>query len=140
MPFTDGNQRFSAGVINTEKLIALPGFDLTGIGEVNASHNNRPAAPYFNPDQDLTIDGGLIAANTIWRRYDDSWVQTLSVNAGLYDQAHYPGNVIATVRYEHRWRFDPQMEFRYGLELSRRVYDGLVENTEALTFGLRRSF
>ncbi|MFY9892672.1 MAG: poly-beta-1,6 N-acetyl-D-glucosamine export porin PgaA [Xanthobacteraceae bacterium] len=140
LPFTDGNQRFSAGVINTEKLIALPGFDLTGIGEVNASHNNRPAAPYFNPDQDLTIDGGLIAANTIWRRYDDSWVQTLSVNAGLYDQAHYPGNVIATVRYEHRWRFDPQMEFRYGLELSRRVYDGLVENTEALTFGLRRSF
>ena len=68
LPFTDGNQRFSAGVINTEKLIALPGFDLTGIGEVNASHNNRPAAPYFNPDQDLTIDGGLIAANTIWRR------------------------------------------------------------------------
>ena len=140
LPFTDGNQRFSAGVTYTEKLLALPGFDLTGTGEVNASHNDRPAAPYFNPDQDLTINGGLTAENTIWRRYDASWVQTLSVNAGLYDQAHYPSNMIATVRYEHRWRFDPQMEFRYGLELSRRVYDGLVENTAELTFGLRRSF
>ena len=42
--------------------------------------------------------------------------------------------------YEHRWRFDPLFEFAYGVELSRRVYDGSVENTVTLIFRLARRF
>ena len=140
LPFTDGNQRFSAGAVYTQKLINVPHFDLTATGEIYASHNNRPSAPYFNPDRDLTVDGGLLAEHTIWRRYDDSLVQALLVNAGLYAQAHFPVNVIATVSYEHRWRFDPYLDFRYGVQLTRRVYDGSVENTAALTVGMRWKF
>ena len=140
VPFTDGNQRYAAGVTYTQKLVNLPDFDLTGIGELDASHNDRPQAPYFNPDRDLAVDGGLLAEQTIWRRYDDSLVQALLVNAGLYAQAHFPSKPIATVSYEHRWRFDPLFEFAYGVELSRRVYDGSVENSVALTFRLARRF
>jgi hypothetical protein len=55
-------------------------------------------------------------------------------------EANFPTSVIATLRYEQRWRFDPLTEFNYGVELSRRVYDGSVENTAALTFGLRQRF
>ena len=47
MPFTDGNQRFNAGAVFTQKLINVPHFDLTATGEVSASHNNRPTAPYL---------------------------------------------------------------------------------------------
>ena len=140
MPFTDGNQRFNAGAVFTQNLINIPHFDLAATGEVFASHNNRPSAPYFNPDQDLTVDAGLLAEHTIWRRYDDSWVQALTINAGLYDQAHFSPNFIATVHYEHRWRFDPFMELRYGLQLQRRVYDGSVENTAMLTLGMLWKF
>jgi hypothetical protein len=67
-------------------------------------------------------------------------VQALLINAGLYAQAHFPVNVIATVSYEHRWRFDPYLDFRYGVQLTRRVYDGSVENTAALTVGMRWKF
>jgi biofilm PGA synthesis protein PgaA len=140
LPFTDGNQRFAAGLTYREKLINVPHFDLTATGEVFASHNNRPAAPYFNPDRDLTVDAGLLAEHTIWRRYDDSWVQALSVDAGLYAQAHFSPGVIATVNYEHRWRFDPFMEFRYGVQLKRRIYDGSVENTATLALGMLWKF
>jgi biofilm PGA synthesis protein PgaA len=138
--FTDGNQRYGAGVTYTQKLVDLPLFDLTGTGEVNVSHNDRPQAPYFNPDRDLTAAVGLLAEHTIWRRYDDSLVQALLVNGGLYAQAHFPSKPIATVSYEHRWRFDPLFEFAYGVELSRRVYDGSVENSVALVFRLARRF
>jgi biofilm PGA synthesis protein PgaA len=135
LPFTDGNQRFNAGAVYTQKLINVPHFDLSATGEVFASHNNRPIAPYYNPDRDLTVDAGLLAEHVIWRRYEASWVQALSINAGLYDEAHFSPSVIATVNYEHRWRFDPSMELRYGLQLQRRVYDGSVENTATLTLG-----
>ncbi len=104
LPFTDGNQRYSGGVTYTQKLVNLPGFDLTGTGEVYASHNDRPQAPYFNPDRDLTVAGGLLAEQTIWRRYDDSLVQALLVNAGLYDQAGFGFEADRhAVSYEHRW-------------------------------------
>jgi biofilm PGA synthesis protein PgaA len=140
LPFTDGNQRFNAGAVFTQKLINVPHFDLTATGEVFASQNNRPTAPYYNPDRDLTVDAGLLAEHMIWRRYENSWVQALSINAGLYSEAHFRPSLIATVNYEHRWHFDPFTELHYGLQLQRRVYDGSVENTAALTLGMRWKF
>ena len=140
MPFTDGNQRFNAGAVFTQKMINVPHFDLFATGEVFASHNNRPTAPYYNPDSDLTVDAGLLAEHMIWRRYEDSWVQALSVNAGLYAEAHFRSSAIATLNYEHRWRFDPFMELRYGIQLKRRVYDGSVENSATLTLGMLWKF
>ena len=38
----DGNQRFAGGVTYKERLINLPGFDLTGLAEAYASSNSRP--------------------------------------------------------------------------------------------------
>ena len=40
LPFTDGNQRFAGGVTFREKLVNLPGFDLTGLAEAYASSNS----------------------------------------------------------------------------------------------------
>jgi biofilm PGA synthesis protein PgaA len=140
MPFTDGNQRYIVGAVYAEKLINVPHFDLTATGEVYASHNNRPEAPYYNPDSDLTVDAGLLAEHTLWRCYDASLVQAVSVNAGLYAEAHHGTNVIATVSYEHRWVFQPFTDFHYGVQFTRRVYDGDVENTATLTLGIRHRF
>ena len=140
LPFTDGNQRFSVDAVFTQKLINQPRFDLTATGEVSASHNDRPDAPYFNPASDLSVSAGLLAEDTLWRHYSDSWVQTLSINAGIYAEEHFAPDVIATASYEQRWRFDPNADIHYGVELSRRVYDGDVENTVALTLGVRSRF
>jgi biofilm PGA synthesis protein PgaA len=140
LPFSDGNQRYSESVTFVQKLINEPHFDLTGSGEIYVSQNDRPQAPYYNPDHDLTADVGLLAEQTIWRRYDDSLVQALTVNAGVYAEAHFSPNWIATVGYEHRWRFDPRLSFSYRVELSRRVYDGSVENTVAFVCRLARRF
>ena len=138
LPFTDGNQRFSGGVSYKERLVNIPGFDLTGLADAYASSNTLPNAPYYNPAKDLSLTGGLLAEHTLWRRYEKSVVQALMLDAGLYAEQGYANNWIGTVSYEHRWRFDPMTEFRYGILLTRRVYDGSVENTLGIILGLRQ--
>lgn len=139
LPFTDGNQRLAAGLAYREKVVNLPRFDLTGRAEAYASSNTLGGTvPYYNPSQDLSLIGGLLAEHLLWRRYDTSLVQALSADAGLYAEQGYANNWIGTLNYEHRWRFDPLTELRYGVMLMRRVYDGSVENTLAVTLGLRQ--
>lgn len=138
MPFTDGNQRFAGGLTFKQRLIDIPHFDLTGILQGYASSNNQPNAPYYNPARDLAVTGGFQAEHILWRRYDNSLVQALTVDAGLYSEYGYSDNWIGTINYEHRWRFDPLTEFRYGVVLGRRVYDGSVENTLTFIVGLRQ--
>jgi biofilm PGA synthesis protein PgaA len=139
-PFTDGNQRVSGGVTYKERLINLPHFDLTGLAEVYASHNTRRDAPYYNPQHDLSAIGGFLAEQVLWRRYKNSLVQALRVDGGLYLEAGFHNDWIATINYEHRWRFDPATEFRYGITLARRVYDGSVERSVTFIAGLTQRF
>src|SRR5205814_8012880 len=81
LPFSDGNQRFSGGVTFREKLVNLPGFDLTGIAEGYTSSNSRGAsAPYYNPVRDLSLTGRLLPEHTLWRRYDNSLVQARTLD------------------------------------------------------------
>ena len=139
-PFSDGNQRFAGGVSYKERLINLPGFDLTGNAEAYASSNSRRNAPYYNPSYDLSVTGGLLAEHVLWRRYENSLVQALKVDGGLYSEGGFHDSWIATINYEHRWRFDPLTEFRYGVLLSRRVYDGSVEKSVTLVVGITQRF
>jgi biofilm PGA synthesis protein PgaA len=137
MPFTDGNQRFSGGLVGKQRLVNLPGFDLTAIAEAYASSNSLGGIPaYYNPTRDLSLTGGLLAEHVLWRRYDIALVQTLQADAGLYSEYGYADNWIGTVKYEHRWRFDPLTEFHYGVLLTRRAYDGSVENAFTVLLGL----
>jgi biofilm PGA synthesis protein PgaA len=140
LPFSDGNRRYTGNITYAQTLVTLPHFNLTGTGEVYVSNNDRPQAAYYNPDHDVTADVGLVAAHTLWRHYDESLVQVLSANAGIYSEAGFPTDWIATLSYEHRWRFDPWLGFAYGVSLSRRVYDGVAESTLAVTFRLARRF
>ncbi|TMJ23511.1 MAG: hypothetical protein E6G95_19445 [Alphaproteobacteria bacterium] len=139
LPFTDGNQRLAGGVTFSERLVNIPGFDLTGRLEAYASSNTLGGlTPYYNPTRDLSLTGGMLVEHVLWRRYDTSLVHALTLDAGLYAEHGYASDWIGTLAYEHRWRFDPLTEFRYGISLMRRVYDGSVENTLGFTIGLRQ--
>jgi biofilm PGA synthesis protein PgaA len=116
----------------------MPHFDLTGRAEVFTSSNTLPNAPYFNPTSDLSATLGFLAEHVTWRYYDASFVQALRVDAGLYAQNGFATDWIGIASYEHRWRFDPRTEFRYGIQFSRKVYDGIEEKTWGLIIGLRQ--
>jgi biofilm PGA synthesis protein PgaA len=138
-PFTDGNQRLTAGLTYTERLIDIPKFDLTGRADLFTSSNTLGInAPYFNPSADLSATVGFLAEHVAWRYYETSFTQALRVDAGLYAQQGYANDWIGIASYEHRWRIDPRTEFRYGIQASRRVYDGIEEKSYGLIVGLRQ--
>ena len=140
LPFSDGNRRESGGLTYKERLVNLPGFDVTGLGELYASRNSRNDAPYYNPGHDLSLTAGFLIEHVLWRRYDDSLLQALTVDGGLYSERGFDDTWIGTVKYDHRWRFDPLTELRYGGMVTRRVYDGSVETTYTFTAGGTQRF
>ena len=54
LPFTDGNQRFNAGAVLTQKVISVPHFDLTATGEVFTSAE-QPPVPHPTTIQTMTL-------------------------------------------------------------------------------------
>ncbi len=136
LPFSDGNRRLAGGVELRARVLDLPHWDITARGDLYSSRNTLTNVPYFSPKSDVSATGGVLVEHVAWRRYDNSFVHALTLDAGTYTQQGYGTDWIATVGYEHRWRFDPLTEFRYGVQLTRRVYDGSPENGVALFVAL----
>ena len=140
-PFSDDNRRLTGGVVYQEMFANRPSFDLTAVVEAYASDNTRGSdAPYYNPARDLSATGGIRMDHRTWRRYDNGFVQVFGADAGVYAQRGFRNDWIATLIYEHHWRFDPLTSFRYGVRLTRRVYDGVSEQTLVVTTGLSQRF
>ena len=62
-----------------------------------------------------------------WKRDDRSFVQVLDVGAGRYRQAGFGSGPLWSLRYEHKWVFDPELQLSYGVGLSSHTYDGQKE-------------
>jgi biofilm PGA synthesis protein PgaA len=135
-PFSDGNRRTAGGLEARALVIDLPHFDVTARGDLYTSANTRNDGPYFAPRSDFTATGGVMFEHVTWRRYENSFVQALTIDAGSYSQQGYGTGWVGTAAYEHRWRFDPMTEFRYGIQATRRIYDGDVERGIALIIAL----
>jgi biofilm PGA synthesis protein PgaA len=129
LPFSDGNQRTLADARYTQKIIAVPHFSLGAQAELYTSANTLPNAAYYNPRADGSATIGLTAEHMIWRRYDRSLTQVLTLAGGMYGERYFRGGPIGSVSYEHRWRFDPWTAFSYGVSLSERLYDGEPAHT-----------
>jgi biofilm PGA synthesis protein PgaA len=139
-PFSDDNRRLTGGIVYRELFANWPKVDLTAVVEAYASDNTRTDAPYYNPARDLSASGGIRLDHRAWRRYDRSFTQVIGVDAGLYSQSGFRNDWIGTLAYEHHWRFDPLTSFRYGVRLTRRVYDGVAEQTLVFTTGVSQRF
>ena len=138
--FTDGNRRSAAGIDFSQRLIDVPHFELTGRASIWGSTNKLQDVRYYSPEEDLTATAGATAEHVIWRNYDDSLVQAISLDAGVYAQKGFGSDWIGILGYEHRWRLGPRTEFHYGVQLSRRVFDAEPEEGFAAIFGLSQRF
>nr|WP_249732018.1 poly-beta-1,6 N-acetyl-D-glucosamine export porin PgaA [Roseococcus sp. SDR] len=135
-PFTDGNRRLSGGIEARQRILDLPHLDVTLRGDLFASTNSLTTGPYFAPSRDFTATAGIAIEHVTWRFYENSFVQALTLDGGSYTQQGYGTGWVGTAAYEHRWRFDPMTEFRYGVQIGRRLYDGDPWRGYALVFAL----
>ena len=138
--FSDGNRRESARLVLRQRLIDRPHFDLDLRPEYYTSRNSRRGAPYFNPESDSAMTVAVEAEHVMSRHYERSWVQRLVLAAGSYRQGGFPSRTIGTLGYEQRYRLDASLELRYGLEMTRRAYDGIAERALVGSLGLVKRF
>jgi biofilm PGA synthesis protein PgaA len=122
--FSDGNQRLEGSVSLFRRLTDRPHLKLSIHPEVYASHNTRLDAPYFNPQHDASANLAFEVDHVLWRRYERSFRQNLTLGAGPYWEAHFRPDWLGQISYRQTYQLQPGLEIRYGLDFARRVYDG----------------
>ena len=124
MDFSDSNFRTSLTLSGTQRLLNLPKQKLTAFSELSVSSNSRDGGPYFNPDSDLSISGGVEHLWRIYRRYDHSLHQRVRVSAGDYTQKGFGSDYTLGAEYANILELGNRYNMSYGVGLKRRVYDG----------------
>lgn len=140
LDFSDGNQRRSVVLAFAQRLVAEPHFQLDLRPGFYASTNSLAGAPYFNPSRDRSFSLALEADHVTWRRYERSFSQQFVATLGSYWQQGYGSGVIGGLRYQQVWRNDPLTELRYGIELTRNLYDGVNEGNAIFFATLNHKF
>ena len=100
------------------------------------SRNSGGDRVYYNPETDYQITAGLTHEWRLMRRYQQSFVQRLSVDGGEYHQKGFGGGPIWTLRLEHDWQIGRRVGMSWGATWGGRRYDGEREHvtTVFLTF------
>jgi biofilm PGA synthesis protein PgaA len=140
MDFTDGNQRTRLTLSGTQRILTLPGHKIRVFGEISASNNSRLGGPYFNPDSDLGITGGIEHLWRIYRRYDKSFNQKVRISVGNYWQQGYGSDYTMGLEYSFIIELGNRFNITYGAGRNRSVYDGKPERSNFAFMSLNWRF
>lgn len=134
MNYSDDNHRWSVTISGFQRLLTLTRFQLDGNIELYHSRNSEPGGPYFAPKRDWSALPGLTARHLIWREYERSWRQELTLSAGTYYQKYYGNGAYQQVRYAQQVQWRDTTDFGFQTGLTWRPYDGVRER--GLFFGI----
>jgi biofilm PGA synthesis protein PgaA len=124
---SDGNRARSLLLDGVRRILNRPSLKLAAIGEVYGSSRTRDDVAYFSPRHDSSWLAGFRTRWVTYRNHRLDFSQTLSLQAGRYDQAGYAAGGIWAADYrlsvalEQRWYVD------MGARRQRGFYDGAGE-------------
>lgn len=130
--FSDDNARDTTRAYWNERWISGPVFKLDSAVNLSSSTNSLSDRVYFNPTRDHQADATLSGEWLTWRRYQRAFSQRLTYTLGSYWQEGFARGVVNDLRYEHIWRGDQNVTFKYGLGHGVHPYDG---NREERSYG-----
>ncbi|MBV7486404.1 poly-beta-1,6 N-acetyl-D-glucosamine export porin PgaA [Bordetella sp. BOR01] len=138
--FSDGNNRFSLGLLGRERLYTAPTLT-TDLGmDVSVSRNTSRDTIYFNPRADLTVLPTVQLTHLLYRRYESAWTQTATAGAGLYSQRGYGSGGLLMVSYGQRWQASDALSLGATATATSRPYDGEREREVRIVFDLSLRF
>lgn len=140
MDYSDNNRRWSVTANGHQRLLTLTRWQLDGNLELYTSGNSEPGGPYFAPKRDWSVLPGVTARHLIWRSYERSWRQELSVSAGVYSQKDYGRGRFQQVRYGQQLRLSDTTELGFQTGLTWRPYDGIRERAVFFGFNVSHLF
>ncbi|RME32884.1 MAG: poly-beta-1,6 N-acetyl-D-glucosamine export porin PgaA, partial [Gammaproteobacteria bacterium] len=124
---SDGNNRYALGAHLRQRLLTRPLWRVEGRVDTYASHNTLRGPVYYNPENDLAVEGSLDSRWVMYRRYEQEYAHRLTLSGGGYWETGFAGDHTWTIRYQHEWKFSDRFTLGLGYSRARRVYDGDVE-------------
>lgn len=124
LDFSDTNERMSLSLSMEQRLMNFPRFKMIAVPSIYQSQNSRDDTPYFNPEEDRTINLSIRNEWLTYHRYHSSFKQILEFSIGQYYQKGFGSNSIDAVVYQHQWDIDELLSFSYGMKMSHNYYDG----------------
>jgi len=125
--FSDDNRRHSTDLSFSQRVFTAPDFKVSLQPSLNASSNSQTSGPYFSPRRDQSLSLAAILERVVWRSYERSLIDRLTIGAGRYRQVGFQPGSIADATYEQTYQYNATLEFNYGLGVNRRLYDGESE-------------
>ncbi len=124
LKYSDGNERQQAIIVYEQGLFIRNNWRMRLFADIYASRNSLEAAPYFNPDHDLSISVTHMTEYTHFRMYNRSFVQRLYFSLGAYKQDNFSSEMTGALRYEHDHNFSDTNSLLYGVSVGRQAFDG----------------
>jgi biofilm PGA synthesis protein PgaA len=140
MDFSDGNLRNEISPRIEQRVLTRPRFTLDALGDLYFSTNSLDDAAYFNPKSFFTPTFALSASHLTWRRYHNSFEQTIEGSVGGALQSGFEGRATGAIAYKHNWNIGLRCSLSYGASLASRVYDGDRQREWAGFFELNLRF
>ncbi len=138
--FSDGNAARSLYVAARHRLLTVPRYKLTLLGELFAEERDRDDVPYFSPLESIGWAAGLRNDWTMLKRYDFALVHRLTGMAGRYDQSGFAAGDTWSLDYELVADLSRRWSTRIGVRRRGNVYDGQKESSTFYLFGFRGRF
>lgn len=138
--FSDDNNRQSALLGYEQGLWVKNNWKMRLFLDLYMSRNSRDDAPYFNPDNDLSLSATHMTEQTLWRIYSRAFVHRLFLTLGAYKQSGFSNAAIGSVRYEQDHEFSDVHALLWGVTFAMNAYDGDSVNSGNLDLIYRWRF
>ncbi len=122
--FSDDNRRCQGMLGYEQNLWSRDNWRERIFIDLYTSFNSLEDAPYFNPDNDLSISVTHMTEHTVRRMYGKAFVYRLYLSAGAYKQAGFSTQPAGAARYEHDINLSDTHSLLYSASVGSQTYDG----------------
>lgn len=138
--YSDGNRLLGIFADGRYRIVNRPRSKLEITAEIATSAAERQNVPYYSPVHDASVLGGLSHEFRIYRRYERSLTQTVSVRAGRHDQSGFATGSIWSAGYELSLRLSNSLALGLGAERAGQFFDGEREHSTVASMTVNARF
>jgi biofilm PGA synthesis protein PgaA len=140
LDFSDGNASRSLYVSGSQRVINMPAYKLSILGDIYTGRSDEDDVPYFSPRSSTSWSVGAGNDWVMYRRYDFGLSHNLTGRLGQVDQSGFGAASTWSLDYRFTAEFDSRWQAYIGLTRDSNVYDGTREYATYVFGGLRGLF
>ena len=136
----DGNDRQELGAFFKQRIQQSPHHITNATLSGYYGKNKKVDVPYFNPENNSSVDLKLDHEWITWRNYDKNFTQYFEASIGSFSQKDFSSRAVYNLFYAHNWQLSRTWKLNYGIGWGVHPYDGEDERKTYGVFGFEGVF